>query len=339
MENKRKFTQLVESERLQIYFLLGQGFSQAATARLIGRSPSTICRELQRNFNEKLDEYLPDTAERKAQARKKIPRKICYTDKCPELKEFILKQLTGEDRWSPEIISNNFPKDSGLNYSTESIYQYIYSVEGRKQNLRQYLRRSHRIRHKKKGRQSRKTKIQFRVGIEKRPKYIEKRKQFGHWEQDSVLYMGHSQTMGTLLERKSRKLIAMLQPDKSAKVRRISVNRRFARLPAAAKRTMTFDNGTEFAEHYKMAETLDTKTFFADTYASWQRGSLENVHGLLRWYLPKDTDLTKLTQAELNLTVEKINNRPRKCLNWKSPNQVYQMEMNQIYLKLNQLTN
>jgi len=339
MENKREFTQLVESERLRIYFLLGQGFSQAAAARLIERSPSTISRELQRNFNEKLDEYLPDTAERKAQARKKIPRKICYTDKCPELKEFILKQLTGEDRWSPEIISNNFPKASGLNYSTESIYQYIYSVEGRKQNLRQYLRRSHRIRHKKKGRQPRKTKIQFRVGIEKRPKYIEKRKQFGHWEQDSVLYMGHSQTMGTLLERKSRKLVAMLQPNKSAKVRRISVNRRFARLPAAAKRTMTFDNGTEFAEHYKMAETLDTKTFFADTYASWQRGSLENVHGLLRWYLPKDTDLTKLTQAELNLTVEKINNRPRKCLNWKSPNQVYRMEMNQIYQKLNQLTN
>lgn len=339
MNNNTTFKQLCEFERLKIYYLLGQGFSQAKTAKLIGRSPSTISRELQRNINEKLDEYLPDTAERKAQVRKSIVRKKNYVSQNPVLQEFIESKLVGNERWSPEIISNNFPADSGLKYSHESIYKYIYSLEGRKKNLKQYLRRAHRIRHKRQGRKPRKTKIQFRVSIDKRPKYIEKRIQFGHWEQDSVLYMGLSQTMGTLLERKSRKLVAILQPDKSAKTRRVSVNRRFAKLPAAAKRTMTFDNGTEFAEHYKMAETLGVKTYFTDTYASWQKGSIENVHGLLRWHLPKDTDLTKLTQSELNLIVDKINSRPRKCLNWKSSNQVYDMEMSKIYDKLNKLTN
>lgn len=337
MNKTTTFKQLCESERLEIYCLLDQGCSQAGVARELGRSPSTISRELQRNINERMDEYLPDTAERKAQARKKIIRKKNYVSRNPKLKQFIESKLTSNERWSPEIISNNFPESSGLSYSHESIYQYVYSLEGRKKNLKQYLRRSHRIRHKQLGRKPRKTKIQFRIGIEKRPKYIDKRIQFGHWEQDSVLYMGHSQAMATIQERKSRKLIAMLQPDKSAITRRISVNRRFAQLPAAAKRTMTFDNGTEFAEHYKMAETLGAKTYFTDTYASWQKGSIENVHGLLRWYLPKNTDLTKLTQAELNTTVEKINNRPRKCLNWKTPNQIYTMEMNRIYLKLNQL--
>ena len=333
MQKTRSFTQLTEADRMQLYTLLGQGQTQKYAAYVLGCDPSTISRELARNKNEKLDEYLPDTAERKAQLRKKTVRKRRYTDKLPKLKKQIRKMLI-DKQWSPEIISR---KLKGVAYSHESVYQYIYSLEGRQDNLRQYLRQAHRIRLKMRGRRSRKTKILFRVGIEKRPDHIDNRRQFGHWEHDSVLYQGSSQVVATMQERKTRKLEVVKQSDKSAKTRRITVNRRFAQRPRAARRTMTFDNGTENAEHHRMAKTLGLKTYFTDTHSPWQKGSLENVHTLLRWFLPKGTDMNTVSQAELDRIVNKINNRPRKCLGWKTPNQAYKIEMDKIRKKTNKL--
>lgn len=228
-----KYKQLSQKERDQIFLLKQAGKSNTDIAKILGRDKSTIHRELTRNKHKKFNQYLPDTAQRKANRRKKQGRKRNYLEKDPELKIFVLTQL--KLGWSPELITGRIKY-----YNKESIYQHIYSLAGRKENLRQYLRRSHRIRHKKNGRKHHKGKILNRIDIALRPKIVENRKQFGHWEGDSVLYRGHSQNVSTLIERKSRYIIISRPRDKSARERSSMVSGNFKSMPQEAKRTMTF---------------------------------------------------------------------------------------------------
>ncbi len=310
---------------------LRQGKTQKQITNLIGRDKSTISRELRRNEHKKFEVYLPDTAERKAFKRKERGRKKRYLDKEPALREYVLAQL--KLGWSPEQIEGRIRSDLKKYLNYESIYQYIYSLEGRKENLRQYLRRAHRIRRRKHGRKHQQGKIPNRIDISLRPKIVEKRRQFGHWEGDSLIFRRHAQCLATQTERKTRLIIALRPQNKTAQERTQIINQWFSRFPKEARMTMTFDNGLEFADHQSIAETLGTKIYFAKPYASWQRGTNENSNGLIRWYLPKNTDLDSLTDDELDAIIELINNRPRKCLNFQTANEVFRDEMNKIFNK------
>ena len=295
----RQFKQLAPQERNRIYQLLQAGRTQAEIAKELGRTKGTISRELKRNGHQLFDEYLPDTAQRKANKRKALGRKQHYLDRFPRLKTQVLEKLCAG--WTPDLIADMLRRRGSVFLTKESIYQFIYNAEGRKLNLRHYLPRAHRLRHKRNGRKPRKGVIPNRVDIARRPKQVAARKQFGHWEGDSVSYRGHSQRLATQVERKSRLLIVLRPRTNEAKERASLINRRFSRLPAGARRTITFDNGLEFADHKRVTATIGTKVYFAKPYSSWQRGSNEHVNGILRRYLPRTTNLDQLTDKELNM--------------------------------------
>jgi len=331
--NKKQYTQLGQKERDRIYLLKKQGMSNSDIAKQIGRDKSTIGRELRRNKHLKINEYLPDTAQRKADKRKMQGRKQNYVLKRPALKKKIIKLL--HKGWSPDLIAGRL-KRKGSNYlNQESIYQFIYGLEGRKLNLRQYLRRSHRIRRPKKGRKPRENcRIPNRVDISKRPKYVEKRRQFGHWEGDNVLYNRHRHALSTSVERKTRKVIISKPRNRSAKEKTKCLIHRFSYLPEYARRTMTYDNGKEAVAHETITAAIGMKFYFAKTYSSWQRGTNENRNGLIRFYLPRDTDVEQLTSRQIRRVENIINNRPVKCLSYQTPNEAFALEMNKLKSKL-----
>jgi IS30 family transposase len=330
----KHFKQLLGSERVRIYRFLSLGMSQSEIAERLKRNKSTIGREIKRNCHEKLDEYLPDTADKKAVKRRLGGRKRSYIAKNHELKDYIITGL--EDGWSPEEISGRM-RDQKMPFYTnhESIYQYIYGPDGRRQNLKCYLRRAHRIRRKKHGRKTIKAKIPNRIDIALRPKIVEKKKQFGHWEGDTMMFLGHKQNLATHTERKTRFIAAIRPKSLKAVHRSRAAQKVFNNYYPEAKRTMTLDNGSENTEHEAITEKTGLKIFFARPYASWQRGANENSNGLIRWYLPRHTDLNSLTERNINDIIDLINNRPRKCLNYKTPKEMFELEMNKIIRKNN----
>lgn len=326
-----KYTHLLQEEREQIFLLMQNGKNQKQIADIIGRDKSTISRELHRNLHQKFNVYLPDTATRKAQRRQEKSRKRRYLDKDPALKQYTLDKL--KLGWSPEQIEGRIKMDIGKYINYESIYQYIYSLTGRKENLRQYLRCAHRTRRKKNGRKHQRGRIPNRVDISLRPKEIEAREEFGHWEGDSLIFNRHKQTLATHTERKTRFIVAIKAKDRTAKERVRLTNAYYSNLPREARKTFTYDNGLEYSEHEEISSLLGAAIYFAKPYASWQRGSNENSNGLIRWYLPKATDLDSLTDEELNAIINLINGRPRKCLNWKTANEAFTEEMNKLNIQ------
>lgn len=330
MHNKT-YKQLNQKEREKIYQLKKRGLANSDIADKLWRDKSTIGRELERNQHLKLKQYLPDTAERKAERRKARGRKVRYIAKQPTLKRKIILLL--KKGWSPDIIAGRLKKEHVLPYlNQESIYQFIYSLEGRKQNLRQYLRRTHRIRRKKNGRKHHKDlRIPNRIDIAKRPKIVEKREQFGHWEGDNVVCNRHQRALSAVAERKTRKVMIFRPHDLTARAKAIATIRRYRTLPPEARRTMTYDNGLEAAAHETVTASIGMKFYFAKTYASWQRGTNENRNGLVRFYLPRDVDLDSVSNARIKHIENLINNRPMKCLGYQTPNEAYEFEMNKLH--------
>ena len=327
--HQTKYHQLGQKERDRIFLLKKKGLTNTEIAAKLGRDKSTIGRELRRNTHLKLHQYLPDTAGRKADKRKARGRKVRYVVKDAALKRRIIRLLKGG--WSPDLIAGRLKQTNRLGLNQESIYQFIYSLEGRKQNLRQYLRRAHRIRRKKNGRKHHQQgKIPNRVDIAKRPKLVEKRRQFGHWEGDNIVYNRHRRALSTTVERKTRRVMIFRPRNQTARAKAMETIRRYRSLPSQARRTMTYDNGREAAAHETVTAAIGMKFYFAKTYSSWQRGTNENRNGLVRFYLPKDTDLNQVTAAQIRRVEDKINNRPMKCLNYQTPNEAYEIEMNKL---------
>jgi IS30 family transposase len=328
----KSYKQIAQKEREKIYQLKQKGVTQMAIAKKLGRDKSTIGRELRRNIHLTLKQYLPDTAERKALRRKADGRKVPYIAKQPSLRKNIIALL--KRGWSPDIIAGRLRRLAISYLNQESIYQFIYSLEGRRQNLRQYLRRAHRIRRKKNGRKHQKDiRIPNRVGIEQRPKIVEKRTQFGHWEGDNVVYNRHRRALSTAVERKTRRVMVFRPRDLSARAKARATIRRYRSLPLEARRTMTYDNGLEAAAHGVVTAAIGMKFYFARTYASWQRGTNENRNGLVRFYLPRTVDLDTVSDAQIRRVEYLINNRPMKCLGYRTPNEAYDIEMNSLLKK------
>ena len=222
--------------------------------------------------------------------------------------------------WSPERISGRlgreYPGRWERNISPEAIYRYIYSRQA-PPGLRECLVRRRRARGLRDGRGRKKLKILDRTPISARPAEVEGRLVFGHWEGDTVVSRAHKGGLHTELERMSRYLCVARVADLKASSTLKAQEQIFAPLPASARKTVTLDNGGENAAHASLWK-MGIATYFADTYAAWQRGSNENANGLLRRFFPKGTDFGLLSQAEINQVVERINNLPRKCLKWAS---------------------
>lgn len=331
--SKQHYKQLVQKERDRIFLFKKKGVSNSDIAKKLGRDKSTVGRELNRNVHQKFRQYLPDTAQRKANKRKEQGRKQRYVVKRLALKKKIIALL--KKGWSPDLIAGRLKRLKCAHLNQESIYQFIYSLEGRKLNLRQYLRRAHRVRRPKDGRKSRQDdKIPNRTDIAKRPKSIEKRRQFGHWEGDNIIYNRHRQVLSTSVERKTRKVIISRPLNRTAKEKSRVLIKRFKPLPKRARLTMTYDNGREIISYETVTAAVGLKFYFAKTYSSWQRGSNENRNGLVRFYLPRDTDLSRLTWQQIRRVENLINNRPVKLLNYRTPNEAFDLEVNKLNSKL-----
>jgi IS30 family transposase len=312
--------QLQPNERDKIAIWSGSGISAREIGRRLGRDHTVINRELKRNRYG--DGYVAIHAQNLANKRNHQIKKKCWWQK-QWLYSHVIKKL--REGWSPEQISGRLKLDYGYKIiSHESIYRFIYDPENKDKKLWEYLTRKQRKRYKKYGRKTQRTRIPNRVSIHTRGKRIDNRKQFGHWESDSIIgQQTKSKVIHTEVERKTRYLSAVIINSKSATDTIDAQKKIFTRLPA---KTVTMDNGTEFVKHEELNK-MNIKTFFADPYCSGQRGTNENTNGLIRRYLPKKTNFKNLTQEDLDDIVWEINNRPRKVLQFSTPFEALQKSL------------
>ncbi len=326
-----KTTELKETERDKLALERGRGLGIRACARELGRGVSTVSEELKRG-SLPTGEYVAIHAQRLSVLRK-ANRQEREQLKNPWLYAYVYDKL--REGWSPEQrtgrLKRKYPSDRSRHLSPETIYQFVYAPEQADKLLWEYLPRKQKKRRKQYGRSVHKSRIPDRVSIHDRPAEIDGRTTFGHYEGDTVEgQRSKHDGIHTEVERLSRKLFA-------EKVGRIASRETtdaqlqiFACLPEAARLTTTLDNGREHHLHCELTASLGLDVYFADPYSSWQRGCNEYHNGLLRRYLPKRTDFTNLSQAELDDIVEEINNRPRKCLDYATPNEVFYGEINKL---------
>jgi IS30 family transposase len=307
------YTQLTQEQRYQIYALLKIGHNRTEIAEVIGSHKSTISRELRRNCGQR--GYRPKQAHIKAISRHNHrPARILQ-----ETWDTIEAKLRLD--WSPEQISGWLYRNQAFRVSHEWIYQYILADKRMGGDLYRHLR-CQKKRRKRYGSYDRRGKIPNRVSIEKRPAIVEQRQRIGDWEVDTIVGKGHYQAMVTLTERKSR--FALLRKVERRTADQVC-NTLIDLLHPVADRlhTLTADNGKEFAEHEKVTQQLKADFFFAHPYAAWERGTNENMNGLIRQYIPKNRKFASVNDTDVEWIMHRLNNRPRKCLDFKSPFEVF----------------
>jgi transposase, IS30 family len=318
-------THLTLQDRSCIFHQQNFGFTNAEMARRTGRHRSTIGRELRRFRRHPswsyFRQYMPDAAHVMAAAHRAKPRGPRWVGHRPLL-AYVLRKLRQE--WSPQQIAGrlarDYPGDLTMRVSHQAIYSYIAADRRAGGSLWKRLRQSHKFRRKAYGSGRRRGRIPDRVGIEQRPAEVESRKQSGHWEADTMIARGGR--LATCVERKSRYVLISRLPDGTACQFNTAAIRLFKRIPRSQRKTLTTDNGSEFIEHRKLSARLGFKTFFANPYSSWERGTNENTNGLIRQYLPRETDLNRVTYQRVARITHKLNNRPRKSLNYRTPAEV-----------------
>lgn len=322
----KKVKKLSAQERDLIAIWYGQKASIRQIARRLGRQPSTILREINRNAfwdSQNNKYYVAIHAQAKSVERKRRAG-IRHPLRDAQIYAYVLEKL--RDGWSPEQIAGRLRKKHGKTVIChETIYRFIYVKENKDKKLWDYLPWKRKKRKKKSGRKVHRSKIPDRVSIHKRAKEVNDRVVFGHWEGDTLEGRRIDKDgIHTEVERLSRMT-------KAKKVKAIdgkeTINVQeeiFAQLPGQARKSTTLDNGKENHLHTKLRKKLGMDTYFADPYSSWQRGTNEYHNGLIRRYLPKGTDFTTLTQEELHDIIEEINNRPRKVLNYNTPKEVFE---------------
>jgi IS30 family transposase len=298
--------QLTIEEREQIAHFHGQGLARSEIAGRLGRHPTTIGRELARNSEGGV--YWASAAQAKAQSRRRQRRKKLDD---PQLNAYVRAGLV--KRWSPEQIAGRLRHEQRRMLSHTTIYRWI-AADDEREHWESFLRRGRR-RKEPDGR----GKLPARVEIVGRPGVVDNRSRFGDWEGDTVVGKQRRGGVVTLVERKSG--FALAGKVKRLKAQNVArcVKRRFQPLPPALRRTMTFDNGKEFADHLKIAQATQLDIYFARPYHAWERGSNENFNGLLRQFFPKGTDFTDLSPLEVKHVLELLNDRPRKRLGYRTP--------------------
>ena len=290
------------------------GKMQTQIALRLGRSKSTISRELRRNRSP--NGYWAVAAHRKAQQRRSGRPWVGKLER-PEVRRYVRERL--QQRWSPDEIAarsrSDFPRDRRRQISHQTIYTWIRTEDAKGRKWQRFLRRLGR----KRPEAEKRGKIPARVSIEGRPAVVDRRGRYGDWEGDTIVGANHRGGAVTLVERKSGYLLmGKVLNLRAATVRQVAAER-YRSMPPALRKTLTLDNGKEFAEHDQLAAEAALKIYFAKPYCSWQRGTNENTNGLIRQFFPKGTDLSVYSQAELNKVARKLNQRPRKTLGYETP--------------------
>ena len=318
------YIQLTEKERYVISHLRSS-FSIREIARRLKRHHTTISRELKRN-GPKYDctVYWYDWTHPLAMTRRHQPRHQ-RRQANQRLVNYVESKLKLE--WSPEAIANrlaiDYPDNEQMRISHETIYRWIYldaSADG-------VLYRSLRRRRKRRRRQRRygagKRFNVGKIGIDQRPEIVATRQRFGDWEGDTVQGKPGTGCLATMVERKSRYLVATKLEDKKAATLTANGIKALSPIPLVMRKTLTLDNGSEFANFKELEEKTRLQIYFADPYAAWQRGANENTNGLLRQYFPKGMNFFEINEDDVATAVRRLNNRPRKCLGYRTPHEVF----------------
>lgn len=326
--HKRKYRRLAISEREEISRLLAAGLSQSEIGRRIGRSTSTIWREIVRNLGMK--GYRAFLAERKAFRKSSSRRKgKSRLAKEHHLRQYVLEGLQRE--WSPREIQKRlkmeYPSDMSMRISHEAIYRYIYVLpRGElKKTIIQSLRQEHNYRRKHKEEKilEKRGRITDMLSIEERPKEVEDRTVPGHWEGDLILGKHKRTALGTLVERVTRYTILVpIGRKKDAVSVRKAYARAFKTIPAELKKTLTYDQGREMWGHKQFTIDTGIKVYFAHPASPWERGTNENTNGLVRQYFPKGTDFSKISYYQIKRAQRRLNDRPRAVLEYYKPDEV-----------------
>ncbi|MCK5416680.1 IS30 family transposase [Candidatus Parcubacteria bacterium] len=294
--------------------------------RKLYRNHTDISREIKRNSS-KLFPYKAKDAQRlhEARLRKKNQKKLEKL-KYKKLKEYVILNLKKD--FSPDQIAGRLHNEPPIelideSISHESIYQYIYNGKGRFEYLYPHLRTGKHKRQRRFDRKKRnKINILERISIHLRSEEIDKKERFGDWETDSMIFSKQREILSTQYERKSMLCRLHKLPNKTARESENAIVDSIESLPKEMWKTITRDNGTENANHLNTLNTFNIQSYFCDPYCSWQKGGDENLNKLVRQYLPRKTDMSKVTDEDIYLIQEKINDRPRKTLNYKTPNEV-----------------
>jgi len=308
------YRQLAREQRYQIYALKKAGHNQTEIAANMSCHKSTISRELRRNCGAK--GYRPYQANEMASDRQcEAYRSRIAWDTWQQV-ERLLRQ-----DWSPEQIAGRLKLEKQATVSHEWIYRYIYLDQRRGGTLHQHLRSQKKQRKRYSG-YIRRGQIPNRTSIEKRPKIVDRKGRFGDWEADTIVGARHKGGILSVVERKSKLTRLHKLASKAAAEMKDATIKLLG--PLAAKvHTITVDNGKEFCEHEQIAAGLQARIYFAHAYASWERGLNENTNGLVRQYFPKKYDFTLITDAALQHAEDRLNNRPRKTLGYRSPNEFF----------------
>jgi IS30 family transposase len=309
--------QLSMREREIVSQLWASGHSRKAIAERLGRSRSTLSRELKRN-GARDGSYSAVTAQEQA-ARRRRQRPLVRKLERPKLNAAVRSRLARA--WSPDQIAGRLkkdhPHDSSLHVTPQTIYAWVEQNEDR-EHWQGFFRRGGRP-----PKPPRTGQIPRQVRIDGRPKAANRRERLGDFEGDTIVSRGKRSGLVTLVDRRSRYLLAAKLKDRTAGRTRRKMERLLKHLAPELRQTITFDNGKEFSEHEALARHLGIDVYFAHPYASWERGTSENTNRLLRQYYPKGTDFAEVSHYDLASTVESINERPRKCLGYQTPSEVF----------------
>lgn len=329
-----KYTHFTIEERERIQEMLWQKASIRSIATALGRSASSVSREINRNLDSiRRRRYTPRTAHQRAfLKRKSRGRKDRLKNQ--EIRDYVVRRL--KKRWSPEQIAGATKSDINESISHEAIYQFIYHQVYRngwgllkpgREDLRPYLRRRKKRRTHKGMRRCQKMSLEKGLSIDLRPKVVNDKIRIGDWESDTVASKDNGTGINTFVERKTGLVLITKLKDKTSEATVSAIESRIKRLPQKLKQTATFDNGPENQKWQELEKRTGLKCFFAHAYHSWERGTNENTNGLIRDYFPKKTDFNMITDGQIEEVENLLNNRPRKRLGWKSPLEVFNKEL------------
>ena len=310
----KKYDQLTQDQRYHIAGLKKMGNSLSSIAELVGCHKSTISRELKRNFGGR--GYSPKQAQMFSDNRRSTAKKhLKMTEEL--IKKIKVKLL---DDWSPDQISGYLCRTEGISISHESIYQYVLQDKKAGGELYKHLRHSGKKRKKRYGSHDRRGQLKNRISIEERPEIVDEKSRIGDWEIDTVIGKDHQGALVTIVDRVSKVAVIAKVPTKHADG--VTAATITLLLPYAdLVHTITADNGKEFAGHESIAAALNANVYFAHPYSSWERGLNENTNGLIRQYVPKGSSFADITNLTAKKIMGRLNNRPRKSLNYKTPNE------------------
>jgi len=322
-----KYQRITLMEREEISRHIASGYSIRKVAQSLDRPPSTISREILRLGVVERKYYRAIFAQRQSNMMRHKLRRNRKLDNNIPLRKIVLYYLS--KNWSPEQIAKRliilYPNDMTMRISHETIYSYLYVLPRGtlKRKLVSSLRQHHVLRRKRNKDRRKPGSIQDYLSIEERPKEVADRTIPGHWEGDLIVGRRNASAIGTLVERTTRMVFLVKLKDKDAMTVRIAFAEEFRQLPTGLKRTLTYDQGAEMAQHKFFSKETEITVYFAHPHSPWERGTNENTNYLIRQYFPKGTDFTKISKNRLKEVQDELNDRPRKTLSWQTPHEKF----------------